>query len=123
MGVFQCGTSIFNQMNRGIHIWSCHFFSQQGISLSGINDTAHLYGAIRQGLLRINATVLRSFRAIELTISSTAPGPLAVSVPQGTVFEGVRRATQERCGQLFVACSAVDFFASNFPPNVHSCLF
>eukprot|EP00667_Euglena_gracilis_P008119 EG_transcript_8204 len=59
-----------------------------GISLSGINDTAHLYGAIRQGLLRINATVLRSFRAIELTISSTAPGPLAVSVPQGTVFEG-----------------------------------
>ena len=39
--------------------------------------------------MRINATFARSFRALDVTITSVAPGPMAVSVPQGTVFEGL----------------------------------
>ena len=60
----------------------------QGLSLLSPNDAGLIYGAIRQGLVRISATFSRSFRAMSLTITSTAAGPIAVSVPQGSVFEG-----------------------------------
>jgi len=73
----------------GLHKGTCLYTANTlvGLSLAGADDTAHVYGAIRQGLARVNASIHRSYQALDLTITSIAPGPIALSVPQGTIFE------------------------------------